>query len=376
MGPDICIYHAPCQDGFTAAWAIWKRWPDCEFVPGVYGAVPPDVTGKHVLLVDFSYKRPVIEALRLSARSITIIDHHKSAEADLAEYRLSEGGALASFATLDAAYASAPDGPATVQALFDMTKSGAMLAWEWALPGAPAPWLVRHVQDRDLWTFHLTGTRAICADLFSRDYDFATWSDLAAQLATEDGTRRLIAGGEAIERKHHKDIAELLAICTREMVIGGHRVKVANLPYTLSSDAAGLLAEGMPFGACYYENSKAERVFSLRSRAGGLDVSTAAVAYGGGGHAAAAGFTAPPAWEGDRIPPETDPEDDDTPRCFACRVPFKDGDMVFFDHGEGSDIHADCCGPERESFVTADGEPLAADDPLPQPHAWKADPHG
>ena len=28
MKPDICIYHGGCDDGFGAAWAVWKRWPD------------------------------------------------------------------------------------------------------------------------------------------------------------------------------------------------------------------------------------------------------------------------------------------------------------------------------------------------------------
>lgn len=42
----MCIYHGNCADGFTAAWAVWKALGDrVEFVPGVYGAAPPDVTG-------------------------------------------------------------------------------------------------------------------------------------------------------------------------------------------------------------------------------------------------------------------------------------------------------------------------------------------
>ena len=105
--------------------------------------------------------------------------------------------------------------------------------------------------------------------------------------------------GSAIERKHFKDIAELLAVSARPMVIGGHRVKVANLPYTMSSDAAGKLAEGEPFGACYMDTPDG-RVFSLRSHGEqAVDVSEIAKAYGGGGHKNAAGFTAPIGWEGE-----------------------------------------------------------------------------
>ena len=277
--PQICIYHAPCQDGFTAAWAIWKRWPDVEFIPGVYGQDPPEnLVGKCVLLVDFTYKRPVLEKMAEQAYCITILDHHKSAQEDLAPFirpvlgfdywELDEGGQEVRLPR--------------IQACFDMNKSGAMMAWEYANPDLAAPELVKHVQDRDLWWFALEGTRQIAATLSSHPYDFNVWDRLAVECQSEVARAQLIAEGQAIERKHHKDIAELLAICTRTMVIGGHRVPVANLPRTLSSDGAGKLAEGQPFGACYYENSEGKRVFSLRVRDGGVDVSAIAVAYGGG----------------------------------------------------------------------------------------------
>ena len=36
--PDVVIYHDKCMDGFTAAWAIWKRWRDApEYVARNYG---------------------------------------------------------------------------------------------------------------------------------------------------------------------------------------------------------------------------------------------------------------------------------------------------------------------------------------------------
>ena len=99
----------------------------------------------------------------------------------------------------------------------------------------------------------------------------------------------LAAEGEAIERKHFKDIHELLGVTTREMVIGGYRVPVANLPYTMSSDAGHELAKGRPFAACYWDTPEG-RVFGLRSSDEGVDVSEVAKQYGGGGHRNAAGF--------------------------------------------------------------------------------------
>ena len=116
MKPDICIYHGGCDDGFGAAWAVWKRWPDVQFIPGVYGKEPPDVKGKNVLMVDFSYKRPVIEAMAKAAYSLTILDHHKTAQADLQD--------LEAWAAMEGIGAS-------VKVIFDMEQSGATITWQY-----------------------------------------------------------------------------------------------------------------------------------------------------------------------------------------------------------------------------------------------------
>jgi oligoribonuclease NrnB/cAMP/cGMP phosphodiesterase (DHH superfamily) len=99
----------------------------------------------------------------------------------------------------------------------------------------------------------------------------------------------LVTEGQAIERKHLKDIHELLSVTTRVMKIAGYDVPVANLPYTMSSDAGHKLASGQPFAACYWDTPEG-RVFSLRSSDEGLDVADIAKQYGGGGHRNAAGF--------------------------------------------------------------------------------------
>jgi uncharacterized protein len=87
-------------------------------------------------------------------------------------------------------------------------------------------------------------------------------------------------------------------VSKRRMNIGGHNVPVANLPYTLSSDAGHLMGKGEPFAACYMDDPTG-RTFSLRSAPDGIDVSEIAKNYGGGGHKHAAGFKVPIGWEGD-----------------------------------------------------------------------------
>ena len=87
LQPHLCIYHSGgCQDGFAVAWSIWRRWLDCNFAPGVYGQPLPDTAGLSVLFVDFSAKRDVLDVMAQTARSIVVIDHHKSALADLAPF--------------------------------------------------------------------------------------------------------------------------------------------------------------------------------------------------------------------------------------------------------------------------------------------------
>jgi hypothetical protein len=295
----LCIYHGNCADGFTAAWAVWKALGDnCEYVPGVYGNEPPDVTGRDVILVDFSYKLPVLEAMckPRGAFSMLILDHHKTAEADLKGLGvdMSKWTGVVDWKRYQDNLAlddmeNANCNGAIVYQVFDMNRSGAGLTWDFFHPKEARPPMVNYVEDRDLWKFDLVKSREIAALIFSYDYTFENWDRLDQQIADPAAFNVAISEGAAIERKHHKDVAELVRVTKRRMVIGGHEVWCANLPYTLTSDAGNLMAQGAPFAACYWDTPEG-RVFSLRSTADGLDVSEIAKQYGGGGHKNASGF--------------------------------------------------------------------------------------
>jgi oligoribonuclease NrnB/cAMP/cGMP phosphodiesterase (DHH superfamily) len=266
----LVIYHGNCADGFSGAWCFWKLFGnDAEYFPGVYGKEPPDVTDREVFLVDFSYKRSIIEEMLKKASLMIILDHHISAINDLKDLKADN-----------------------LDTVFDVNRSGATIAWDYLFPYEPRPALLNHVEDRDLWRFKLDHTREVQAAMFSFEYSFEKWDQLMQLDITNNvqGYLNLIMQGEAIERKHHKDVRELLKSCTRIMNISGVDVPVASLPYTMASDAGVILAEGHPFAATYYD-TKDYRAFSLRSTTGiGLDVSKIAEYYGGGGHAHASGF--------------------------------------------------------------------------------------
>jgi oligoribonuclease NrnB/cAMP/cGMP phosphodiesterase (DHH superfamily) len=272
----LVIYHGNCADGFSAAWCFWRKFKDdAEYHAGVYQQDPPDVTGRDVYLVDFSYKRSVVEDMLTKAKSVTLIDHHKSAIEDLRPLFAQD---------------SWTGEPKQLAHFTDLDRSGSTLAWDYLFPGEDRPLLLGHVEDRDLWRFKLPGTREIQAFVFSHEYTFEMWDTLMS--ADQVELLKMTAAGAAIERKHHKDIAELVGVCKRRMVIAGHDVPVASLPYTMGSDAGHLMAKGEKFSACYWDTADG-RVFGLRSEEGGFDVSEIAKQYGGGGHVRAAGFKVP-----------------------------------------------------------------------------------
>lgn len=300
MSKPLCIYHGNCADGFTAAWVVRRALGEnVDFHPGVYQQSPPNVVGRDVIMVDFSYKRQVLEEIITKADSVLVLDHHKTAQADLEWIQVPFGPGWDRHK--QNVYQDICEGVAgKPYALFDMDRSGAQVTWDFFFPETPRPLIVDYTGDRDLWQFKLPLSREVNAFVFANEYTFKNWDYLHAQLRDHMDVQRIGDWGGAIEKRHHKDVAELISVMKRRMMIGGHDIPVANLPYTLTSDAGHLMAQGELFAACYWDTPDG-RVFSLRSTDVGLDVSEIAKRYGGGGHRNASGFKMPIGWEGDRI---------------------------------------------------------------------------
>lgn len=262
----ICIYHGPnCLDGFAAAW-VFNRYAkqkeiDVEYVVGIYQSSPPDVTGKNVYLLDFSYKKDVLLEMASKANMIYVLDHHKTALEEL--YGL----------------------PENVNFVFDMDSSGAMIAWNYFFPDEKTPEIINHIQDRDLWKFELKDTKKIIAAVASYDLDFEVWDDLIERYDKS----LLIIEGETLLRKQEKDIETLIRDMAFRKDIAGYDVPVINIPSMFASDVGNIMSIGEPFAASYYD-VKDGRIYSLRSQPEGIDVSEIAKAMGGGGHKHAAGF--------------------------------------------------------------------------------------
>ena len=279
MNP-LCIYHAACDDGFAAAWCVREAMGDgnVDFHPGVYGEAPPDILDRDVILVDFSYKRPVLEEMALRANSVLVLDHHKTAAADLEEYPKPPAVWQSWIGA-----AHLPKGPQIV-AEFDMDRSGAAMAWDYFVGGERPPF-IEYVQDRDLWLKKLPKGDEFTIALRSYPQDFAVWDHLVENMSN------LFEEGVAIQRYYRCRVEEIKKTAYRAW-IGSYPIMVANAPYFAASEVAGELAETpeAAFGACYFEVRDGHYQYSLRSR-GDVDVSEVARTFGGGGHKNAAGFT-------------------------------------------------------------------------------------
>lgn len=299
---DLVIYHANCLDGFGAAWVFYRMQnvleQSFEFVEGVYGEAPPDVTGRTVYLVDFSYKRDVVKAMCKVAHKVILIDHHKTAIEDLA------GMADSS---------SAEECIHNFTWYIDQEHSGCVLAWNyWArMFGAehsfymgPMPNLLRHLEDRDLWNFKIPGTAEIHAAVAMRPRVFTEWDNLMH--ADLEQRQELITQGAMILARDRNLIAAAYKECVRHCNLARHSsafIPMMQIHPALASDAGAYMARQMaPHMIDYlrvrnslltitYHDTEAGRKFSLRSPRNGADVAAIAQLYGGGGHKHAAGFT-------------------------------------------------------------------------------------
>lgn len=281
---DLVLAHGNCFDGFSAAWCAWLRLGElAEYHHVLYGDPPHDVAGRNVALLDFAYKRPVLERMAEEAKSIVVLDHHATAQADLAGLP---------FAT------------------FDMNKSGARLAYEWFVADYPVlsgrsryatERLVDYVQDRDLWTWKMYRAREITEAMKIVPFEFERWTEFAEDL--ESRFEFVAERGKTLLALTEQHLS-LLEATADYAVLDGHPCRVANSPYIYAAELGNRLATrvaggnethilgGDGLGVTWrYDHARKMMSFSLRSaEKSGIDVAKIAAEHGGGGHFHAAGF--------------------------------------------------------------------------------------
>lgn len=287
------LYHGNCPDGFAAATAAWLKLGDeAEYIPVSYGEpMPPLETLGKVFILDFSYPRAELLALAQRMERVVVLDHHATAQADLAGLDL-------------------PGEESEI--VFDMERSGAALAWEF-FHGDELPELVLYVEDRDLWRFRLPRSREVSCAVRSHPMEFDLW---AGWMEGGGAAMKELAGeGAACLRLMNQQV-DAMARNHRWVLLNSDRwvqffsglapglpagklgssavwwcVPVANASVFFSEVGERLLQRHpeAPFAAYYFDRADGRQQWGLRSRPD-FDCSVVARAFGGGGHRQASGF--------------------------------------------------------------------------------------
>lgn len=272
---DLVLYHDHCMDGFTAAWAAFRKLgPGADYEAVSYNEPPPNVTSyKNVYIVDFSYPPEIlVEMANTVSGEVVVLDHHKTARESLCGLMSSD------------------QEPTNLRITFDMDKSGAMLSWEY-FHTKPAPNLVKYVQDRDLWSWRLPDSKAVSAVIQTTPFEFSSWEGLDEKLSDEVFFKELVSNGTAILSfvdQHVNRYSKNPGFT----YIGEHLVPCVN-DGTWQSEIGNRLSRKYPFAVVWFQNNNGDFVYSLRSASenpDNVDVSAIAKQYGGGGHRHAAGF--------------------------------------------------------------------------------------
>jgi uncharacterized protein len=283
------LYHGNCYDGFGSAWSAWKRFKDeAVYISTTYGNPPPDMPEcERLYILDFSYPAEVLKSLHETIPHITVLDHHKTASKDLAEF-------FHSVANKD----HIDNPPPGIFVLFNMEESGASLSWEYF--DKPqfseqkwTPEIIQYVKDRDLWLFKKPRSKEVHAWLRSHYFDFVLWDWLNYCLTDDAQYHSVISEGTAILRSANQQV-ESMCQYTNWIELGGYKVPVVNATVYFSEVGDYLCQKypDAPFSAYYLDRSDGKRQWGLRSR-NDFDVSVVAKEYGGGGHSNAAGFVTP-----------------------------------------------------------------------------------
>ena len=259
---DCVIYHADCTDGFGAAYSAWKLLGNrAEYYACKHGTKPPDVKGKNVVILDFAFNNPTTKKMIEEASALLVIDHHKSAMVEL------------------------HDIPNTH---FDMTKSGAMLAWEFFHPGKEPPKFIKYIMDRDLWTWELEYSKEFSAAFDMVPFEFEEFEKFEDDSVFDDAVKRgsyILAYSKTVVKK----------VCEKAQLrkLDDKEVLVVNASHWMS-EIGTRLAPDCDFALIWYWDHEAKHTkVSLRSFHDIADVAEIAKKFGGGGHRKAAGFQLP-----------------------------------------------------------------------------------
>jgi hypothetical protein len=262
----VVLYHGGCPDGFGGAWAAWKHFGKrATYIPLSRQESPPlYLKHKTLYFIDFVYSVEIMKKFMSQNVRVTAIDHHVSGE------RATK---------------------VTVEPLYAVKHSGAVLAWNYFHRKKPIPRMLRHIEDDDIWRYALPHTAEVHLLLSVQPFAFPAWDRFARKLQTSRGRKEIIRDGSLL-LAFRTGIVNRLAQNAELVRFHGRKVYALNAGPFFTDQVAHFLYEKLPPMAIVWNHSHGSIKVSLRSN-GAVDVSKIAEKYGGGGHRGAAGFVVP-----------------------------------------------------------------------------------
>ena len=264
------IHHYPCFDGIGAKYAAWKKFGNtAQYIGHNYGETKDLGLNleDEIYILDFSFKRDRMLEIAGQVKTLTIIDHHKTAQADI------EGLAA----------------PNLIK-VFDMKQSGAVLSWKFFHPDEPVPTLLLYVEDRDLWNWTMPNSERVNEGLTAVPLNVHAWEDLVKDWPAS--VEMLLARGDALLDRKKRVVTSAIKD-PMWITLNGVTMPIVNTTEYMSDVGNALVVSGHPCSAYFMVRGGKVQV-GLRSTKEGTNVSEICAAYGGGGHHAAAGFVTTP----------------------------------------------------------------------------------
>lgn len=295
---DTIVFHSPCPDGFTAAWAYYYYLGAINSLKFVSQTIDADGEVEEFVVMQGSKKIRFLREVHDFATTKKLLQGTPKINvlfADICPPRDILIQAINYFDNTfvldhhDTAEKECGDLPNT---FFDQTRSGAGLVWDffpYAKLGIARPLLVDVIEDRDLYKWVVPDSKALTLVIEMYQRTFENWDEIDRRFNEHHDD--CVKEGNYYLRYHNRVIDALSSPKKiHKLVIGGYTVPAVNSNF-FQSDIGNKLAKAAPklFGAVYSYTGKNWSV-SLRSLETGLHVGKIAKEYGGGGHVHASAF--------------------------------------------------------------------------------------
>src|SRR3989344_4392565 len=221
----VVFYHGGCRDGFMAAWAAWKKLGDkADYVPLIWTDLNPNqipsLPEKELYFLDYVPSEENLKRILKKSKAVVIIDHHISKE----KLTKSVSGSV-----------------------YDISHSGAVLAWKYFHSDQPVPQICLYVEDGDLWNWKIPNSGKVLNYLdLKSEPDFKTWDSMASDLENESKRKEYEEKGSVISNYVEKIVDIFIEDQAQLVNFEGYEVYAVNGPRYFRSEIGNKLYEKKP----------------------------------------------------------------------------------------------------------------------------------